>query len=75
MGDYYGSLTSRQIYERDLLYYKAANLNHIVNHTVVEKPDFYDLCDRLGILVIVQMPFSQFGPLEVLAPSSPRHDV
>jgi len=75
MGDYYGSLPTRQIYEKDLIYYQAANLNHIVNHTVVEKPEFYDLCDRLGILVIVQMPFNQFGPLEVLGPSNPRKDI
>jgi len=75
MADYYGSQPTRQIYEKDLLYYRAANLNSIVNHTVVEKPEFYDLCDHIGILIIVQMPFNQFGPLDVLSPSNPRKDI
>ena len=55
--------------------YKAANLNHLVAFTVVEKPDFYDLCDRLGILDIFEFPFEQFGPIEVLAYSNPRREI
>jgi hypothetical protein len=45
-----------------------------VNHTVVEKPDFYELCDELGILIFVQLPFSQAGPMQVLEASNPRRE-
>lgn len=74
MSDYYGSLATRETYEKDLKLYRAANLNHIVAFCYVEKADFYDLCDRLGILVIFEYPFSQFGPEEVLAYSNPRRE-
>ena len=43
-----------------------------VNFTVVEKPEFYDLCDRLGILDVVELPFEQFGPQQILAMDNPR---
>jgi beta-mannosidase len=75
ISDYYGSRPTRATYEKDLEMYKAANLNHLVAFTVVEKPDFYDLCDRLGILEIFEFPFEQFGPIEVLAPSNPRREI
>jgi beta-mannosidase len=75
MSNYYGSLATRETYEKDLRLYRAANLNHIVAFCYVEKADFYDLCDRLGILVIFEYPFSQFGPEEVLACSSPRREI
>ena len=75
IADYYGSKPTRETYEKDLEMYKAANLNHLVAFTVVEKPDFYDLCDRLGILEIFEFPFEQFGPIEVLAYSNPRREV
>ena len=71
ISDYYGSRPTRETYEKDLEMYKAANLNHLVAFTVVEKPDFYDLCDRLGILEIFEFPFEQFGPIEVLARFQP----
>ncbi len=74
ISDYYLSKPTRETYEKDLLMYKAANLNHLVGFTVVEKPDFYDLCDRLGILDILEFPFEQFGPIEVLAYSNPRRE-
>jgi len=74
ISDYYGSKPTRQTYQKDLEMYKAANLNHLVAFTVVEKPDFYDLCDRLGILEIFEFPFEQFGPIEVLAYSNPRRE-
>jgi beta-mannosidase len=72
ISDYYGSKPTRETYQKDLEMYKAANLNHLVAFTVVEKPDFYDLCDRLGILEMFEFPFEQFGPIEVLAYSNPR---
>jgi beta-mannosidase len=74
IADYFSSKPTRQTYEKDLEMYKAANLNHLVAFTVVEKPDFYDLCDRLGILEIFEFPFEQFGPIEVLAYSNPRRE-
>ena len=74
ISDYYLSKPTRETYEKDLEMYKAANLNHLVGFTVVEKPDFYDLCDRLGILDILEFPFEQFGPIEVLAYSNPRRE-
>jgi beta-mannosidase len=72
--DYFGSATTKETYEKDLRLYRGANLNHIVNFTVLEKPAFYDLCDQLGILVIVELPFPQFGPMAVLAPTYPRRN-
>ncbi len=72
IADYYGSLPTRTTYRKDLELYRAANLNHLVAFTTVEKPDFYDLCDRLGILDFFEYPFSQFGPEEVLDYSNPR---
>jgi beta-mannosidase len=74
MSDYYGSKPTHETYVKDLEMYKAANLNHLVAFTVVEKPDFYDLCDRMGILEIFEFPFSQFGPIEVLAYTNPRRE-
>jgi beta-mannosidase len=74
MSDYYGSKPTHETYVKDLEMYKAANLNHLVAFTVVEKPDFYDLCDRMGILDILEFPFSQFGPMEVMAYSNPRRE-
>ena len=74
MGDYYGSKPTRETYEKDLELYRAANLNHLVAFTVVEKPDFYDLCDRLGILEFFEFPFEQFGPIEVLSHTNPRRE-
>ncbi|MFH1008342.1 MAG: sugar-binding domain-containing protein [Candidatus Latescibacterota bacterium] len=75
ISDYFGSRPTRETYEQDLEMYRAANLNHLVAFTVVEKPDFYDLCDRLGILVMFEFPFSQEGPGEVLAYTNPRREI
>jgi beta-mannosidase len=70
--DYFGSRSTWTSYDRDLRLFRDANLNLLVNFTVVEKPDFYDLCDELGILIVVEMPFPQFGPGNALAVNSPR---
>ena len=60
--DIFGSKPTRETYETDLMLYRAANLNHLVNFTVVEKPEFYELCDRLGILNFFEFPFTQSDP-------------
>jgi beta-mannosidase len=75
MGNYYLSRNTRQSYETDLRLLRAANANYVVSHTVVEKPAFYDLCDELGLMVMVQMPFNQAGPYFAMEPSSPRREV
>jgi beta-mannosidase len=75
MSDYFLSRTTRADYEKDLELYKAANLNHLIAFSVVEKPDFYDLCDRLGILDMFEFPFQQYGPAEVLNPANPRREI
>ena len=74
MGYYYLSRNTRLSYETDLLLLRAANANYIINHTVVEKPSFYNLCDELGLMVMVQMPFNQAGPYFTLEPSNPRRE-
>jgi beta-mannosidase len=75
IADIFGSKPTRETYEKDLLLYRGANLNHLVNFTVVEKPDFYELCDQLGILNFLEFPFSQFGPMAVLSRANPRRDI
>src|SRR5207249_3171876 len=70
--EWLGSLATRETYERDLEMYKACNLNHLVAFCYVEKPEFYDLCDRLGLLTFFEFPFNQFGPEQVLSASYPR---
>jgi beta-mannosidase len=74
MSDYYGSKPTRETFLKDLQLLKAANLNHLVAFTVVEKPEFYELCDRLGILEIFEFPFNQDGPVDVLSYANPRRE-
>jgi len=74
MAEYYRSTATAESYERDLRLFRDANFNLLVNFTIVEKPAFYDLCDRLGILVVTELPFSQFGPLQILDKDSPRRE-
>jgi beta-mannosidase len=74
MGDYYSSRNTRWSYEADLRLLRAANANYILNHTVVEKSGFYDLCDELGIMIMIQMPFNQAGPYSVMDPGDPRRE-
>ena len=75
MSDYYGSKATRETFLKDLQLFRASNLNHLVAFTVVEKPDFYDLCDGLGILEIFEFPFNQDGPVDVLSYSNPRREI
>jgi beta-mannosidase len=74
MSKLYPADTDRWTYERDLRLARNANMNHIVNYTVVEKDDFYELADRLGILLFIELPFNQQGPYEVVNKNYPRRD-
>ncbi|MEW6125722.1 MAG: sugar-binding domain-containing protein [Acidobacteriota bacterium] len=42
---------TRQKYERDLALMKSLNINMIRLHCHFQNPEFYELCDELGILV------------------------
>ena len=66
MSRLYPASTDRWTYEKDLRLARNANMNHLVNYTVVEKDDFYDLADRLGILIFLELPFNQEGPIDAL---------
>ena len=72
--DMYRSTPTALDYERDLRLFRDANYNMLVNFTVVEKPEFYDLCDELGILVVTELPFEQFGPQQVMDKDSRRRE-
>jgi len=72
--DFYRATPTAESYERDLRLFRDGNFNLLVNFTVVEKPEFYDLCDRLGILVVEELPFNQFGPQHIIDRDSPRRE-
>ena len=72
IADYYTSRVTPDFYRRDLTLFKYANFDSIVNFTIVEKPEFYDLCDELGIIIMVELPIPQFGPQHVVDTGSPR---
>ena len=72
--DFYRSTPKPEDYERDLQLFRDGNFNMTVNYTVMEKPEFYDLCDRLGILIVTQLPFSQFGGYQLLDRNNPRRE-
>lgn len=72
--NFFSSIPTEEDYERDLRLARDANLNMLVNFTVVEKPDFYDLCDQLGILVVDELPFPQQGPERVVDMDNPRRE-
>jgi len=73
MVDYYASRANRQTYERDLKELRATYANHLVTQ-MMEKDEFYDLCDDLGLLIFVQMPFTQFGPYQSVEQGNPRRE-
>ena len=73
--NFYRSTPTRQDYERDLRLLRDGNFNMLVNFTVVEKPAFYELCDRLGILDVMELPFEQFGPQQIVAMNNPRRPI
>jgi beta-galactosidase/beta-glucuronidase len=74
MSKLYPATTDRWTYEKDLRLARHANMNHLVNYTVVEKEDFYDLADRLGILLFIELPFNQEGPEDAVNKNYPRRD-
>ena len=74
MSRLYPASTDRWTYEKDLRLARHANMNHLVNYTVVEKDDFYDLADRLGILLFIELPFNQEGPIDAVDKNYPRRD-
>jgi beta-mannosidase len=74
IADFYRSTPTAESYERDLRLFRDGNFNLLVNFTVVEKPEFYDLCDRLGILVVVELPFPQYGPQQVMDQGNPLRE-
>ncbi len=49
--DIYLSGMSRKQYEEDMRYVKECNINLIRTHVHVDRPELYDLCDRLGIMI------------------------
>lgn len=57
---------------RDAEMLRDANVNHIVVFTFVERAALYEACDRLGILVFQELPFTQLGPMQVAEPDYPR---
>ena len=73
MSDYYPSRSNRESYERDLRLLRASYANHLVTQ-VPEKQAFYSLCDEMGILVLFEFPFPQFGPYSVLSKGNPRRE-
>jgi beta-mannosidase len=72
--DYYRATPTAEDYERDLRLFRDANFNLVTSLTVVEKPEFYNLCDELGLLLVDQLPFPQFGPMQVLDRGNPRRE-
>lgn len=72
--DYFRSTPTAEDYERDLRLFRDANFNQVTSLTTVEQPPFYSLCDELGLLLVVQLPFPQFGPMQVLDHDNPRRE-
>ena len=60
--DIYMSAMHPARYKRDMLGVKAAGFNAIRVHVHVENPDFYRLCDQLGIAVIQDSEFNWTHP-------------
>lgn len=75
LGDIYSSRCTRAEYSADIQLLREANINLFVSYGVVEKPEFYDLCDEMGLLIQVQLPFNQPGLLNILKPEYPRRQI
>ena len=75
LGDIYSSRCTRAEYSADLQLMRDAGINLMVSYGVVEKPDFYDLCDEMGMLIQVQLPFNQPGLLNILKAEYPRRQI
>jgi beta-mannosidase len=61
-------------YQRDVAMLRDANCNHVAVVGYIERPVFYEACDRAGMLVFQQLPFTQFGPMGALDAAYPRRD-
>ena len=68
----YGSVTREQ-YERFLRLYRDmhANILRVWGGAILERPEFYETCDRLGILVWQEFPLSSSG-LDDYPPEDPE---
>lgn len=62
--DVYVSAMSRERYRRDLLAIKEAGFNLVRVHVHVEKDEFYDLCDELGLAVMQDSEFNWTHPTD-----------
>ncbi|MCI6006565.1 MAG: glycoside hydrolase family 2 TIM barrel-domain containing protein [Blautia sp.] len=60
--DCYISAMTEERYLRDLLNIKAAGFNLVRVHVHTEKEIFYDLCDRLGIVVLQDSEYNWTHP-------------
>ena len=62
--DMYVSLMNRARYERDVRSMIAAGANAVRIHVHAEKQEFYEVCDRLGILVVQDNELNWHFPLD-----------
>lgn len=62
LSSYFGG-ACRDTYRARLLQYKRMNINilRVWGGAILEKADFYDLCDELGILIWQEFPLSSSG--------------
>lgn len=70
----FNALPSDTQLRRDATMLREANVNHIVVFTFIEKSALYDACDEAGILIFQELPFTQFGPMNAVAPEYPRRE-
>ncbi len=68
----FSAVPTAQEHRRDVEMLREGNSNHLVSFTFVEKPAFYEACDRLGILVFQELPYYQGGPVRAVDPAYPR---
>jgi beta-mannosidase len=61
-------------HRRDVEMLRDGNSNHIVSFTFIEKAALYEACDRLGMLVLQELPYHQLGPMKVVDPAYPRFE-
>ena len=62
--DVYVSNIHQSRYQRDLAAIKRAGCNAVRIHVHVERPEFYDLCDELGIAVIQDSDLNWVHPTD-----------
>ena len=58
----YLSKMNRERYERDIRAMKASGFNAVRVHVHVARPEFYDVCDEYGLLVIQDSDLTWFHP-------------